>query len=198
MSRRLESWLSKGLTATARLQTEPAVDKDIDEDLLQTKLNRGSFQQRIRLEYYPSIEVDTSTLYAGTFYGSKEELVGKLFQMGYRNNPTAYVEVTDRFGPDDGSFAKHKVEEDVGFPHANIDRPLGILPVWNRVKSQTHATVYVDGDKVHILAHQEVSAPLQPVRHLSVSDSNARIGIREFKEDWFDEFGERLSTSLGV
>jgi len=189
-------WLKKGLTLRDRFKTKPAVQRDIDESLLQTKLERGSLQQKIRLKYYPSIEVDFDRLYAGTYRGTKADLINKLFEMGYRNNPTSYVEITDNFGPDDASFAKHIVEEDIGFPHLNVERPLGILPIWNRRKIQTHVTIYVEGDEIHMLAHQEVSAPLQPVRHLTISESDAEIGIREFREDWFDQFGEKLPTPL--
>jgi hypothetical protein len=193
---RYDLWIKKGLTLTDRLNAVPAVDRDIDPGLTEKKINRGGFQQQLRLKYYPSIKVDFDSLYAGTFRGSKEELVNKLFDMGYRNNPTSYVEVTDEFGPDDGSFAKHKVEEDVGFPHLNIDRPLGILPIWNRVKHQTQVVIYVDGEEIHMLAHEETSAPLQPMRHLTIQQTDAVIGIRELREDWFDQFDTKLPAPL--
>lgn len=195
MSRRLKSWLSKGFTATARLQTEPAIDKDIDEEVINRKLERGGFLQNARLRRYPSIEVNFSNLYAGTFRGSLQELTQKMFEMGYRNQPTAYVEVTDKFGPDDGSFAKHTIEEDTDFPHLNIGRPFGNVPIWNRVKLQDHVAVFVEGDEIHLLAHREPSAWLQPARHLAV-DPNEDIGIREFRLDWQDEFDESLPTPL--
>jgi len=189
---RLKLWREKGLTLTDRFKTKSAVDRDIEPALLQEKLQRGDLAQEARLKYYPSIEVSFDALYAGTFRGSKRELEQRMFDMGYRNNPTAYVEITDRLGPDDGSYAQQIIKEDTDFPHLNIDRPINDVPVWNRIKLQNHATIFKEG----ILAHQETSAWLQPARHLTVSEANARIGIREFRDSWFDEFGESLPEPL--
>lgn len=193
---RLELWADRGFSLTDRLKTKPAVKRDIDPAILDEKLRRGSIVQQARLKRYPSIEVDFDELYAGTFRGSRLELKRRLFDMGFRNNPTAYVEITDKFGPDDGSFAQHIIKEDTDFPHLKIDRPLGSLPLWNRVKLQNHIALYEQRDVIHILAHQEASAWLQPARHLAVSEANAEIGIREFRESWMDEFGEELPQPL--
>jgi len=193
---KLDLWQDKGLTITDRLKTEPAINRDIDEAVLQEKLKRGDLAQEARLKYYPSIEVDFDNLYAGTFRGSRRELQQKMFDMGFRNNPTSYVEVTDEFGPDEGSFAQVIVKEDTEFPHLNVDRILGSIPLWNRVKLQNHVAIFKDGEVFHILAHQETSAWLQPLRHLTVSEANARIGIREFRDAWFDEFKEELPSPL--
>lgn len=196
MSERISSWLEKGLTARARLLVDPAVQRDIDEQVLEQKLQRGDLTQRIRLRRYPSIEVDFDTLYAGTYRGSLDELEQKLFEIGYRNNPTAYVEVTDRLGPDDGSYARQIIKEDSEFPHLPVDRPLNMVPLYNRLKLQNHVTTFVDEDRVHILAHQETSAWIQPGRHLSVSEGDAKIGIREFRQAWDDEFGVSIPKPL--
>jgi len=193
---RIELWTDKGLTITDRLKTKPAIERDIEPALLEQKLQRGDLLQKIRLRRYPSIEVDFNELYAGTYRGSLDELEQKLFQIGYRNNPSSYVEVTDKLGPDDSSYLRLIIKEDTEFPHLNIDRPLGMIPLYNRVKLQNHITTFVDGDVVHILAHQEASAWLQPLRHLTVSEGKAEIGIREFRQAWKDQFGEELPQPL--
>jgi len=193
---RLDLWADKGLTLTDRLKTKPAVNRDIEPAVLEQKLQRGDLLQKIRLRRYPSIEVDFDTLYAGTYRGSLDELEQKLFQIGYRNNATSYVEVTQRLGPDDGSYSRQIIKEDSKFPHLNIDRPLGMIPIYNRVKLQNHITTFVDGDVIHILAHREISAWLQPLRHLAISEGDAEIGIREFRQSWRDEFGESLPQPL--
>lgn len=193
---RLELWADKGFTLTDRIKSRPALKRDIEPAVLEEKLQRGDILQEIRLKRYPSIEVDFDTLYAGTFRGSLQELEQKLFNMGYRNNPTSYVEVTDRLGPDDGSYSQQIIKEDTEFPHLNIGRPVNMVPLYNRLKLQNHVTTFIDGDVVHILAHQETSAWLQPARHLTVSEGDAEIGIREFRQAWSDEFGESLPQPL--
>jgi len=193
---RFELWADKGLTLTDRLETAPAVKRDIDPAIMEQSIQRGDLLQEIRLKRYPSIEVSFDNLYAGTYRGTLDELEQKLFEIGYRNNATAYVEITDKLGPDDGSYSQQIVKESGEFPNLQISRPFGMIPLYNRVKLQNHITTFVDGDVVHILAHQETSAWLQPLRHLTVSEGDANIGIREFRQAWKDQFEEELPQPL--
>lgn len=196
---KLQLWKEKGLTLNDRLQTKPAVRRDgIEESTLERKKERGDIAQNIRLRFYPSIRVDFGDLYAGTFEGTLQEFEDEVFDIGYRNNPTAYVEITERFGPDDGSYARQVVTEDEEFPYLGIGRPLGHITYWNRIKLQNHITVYAEPEKkwVHILAHREASAWLQPARHLTVSEGDAKIGIEEFRQRWEREKGTPIPSPL--
>lgn len=193
---KLDLWLDKGFTLTDRLDTKPAVQRDIDQDILDEKLQRGDILQEIRLRRYPSIEVELDRLYAGSFRGTLDELEQKLFDMGYRNNPTAYVESTDELGPDDGSYAQQIIKEDSELPNLNVERPFGMIPLYSRLKLQNHIATFVDDEFIHILSHQEISAWLQPIRHLTISEGDGEIGIREFRQSWSDEFNEELPTPL--
>lgn len=192
-------WKQKGLTLTDRVGHPPAVERDgISEEDLEESLERGDLAQKARLRFYPSIEVEFDELYTGSVSLDFEQLEEKLFDMGYRNNPTAYVEVTDKFGPDDGSYARQRIVEDDDFPYLGFSRPFGLVTWWNRLKLQVHATVFIDEnrDLIHILSHWEASAWFQPVRHLTVSEASARIGKREFRERWLDEHGEELPKPM--
>lgn len=196
-----ELWKDKGLTLRDRLGKPPAVRRDgVDEEQLNKSMVRGDLSQHLRLKFYPSIEVEFDKLYAGSYDGTLVELEHKLFEMGYRNNPTAYVEVTEQFGPDDGSYCRQRVVEDDEFPYLGIGRPFGLVTWWNRLKVQVHAATFVDEarDLVHILAHWEASAWLQPIRHVTVSKADGVVGTREFRERWFDEFDEQLPQPLDV
>lgn len=194
-----ELWADKGLTLTDRVNHPPASQRDgVSESVLENSKERGDLSQKLRLKYYPSIEVELDNLYAGSFKGSLDELEEKLFSAGFRNNSTAYVEVTERFGPDDGSYARQRITESQEFPYLGVGRPFGIVTWWNRVKKQVHVTVYVDEDSdwIHLAAHLEASAWLQPVRHITVSEGSARLGIREFNEAWKDEHKKELAKPL--
>lgn len=193
-------WRSSKRGFTTRFnknRLRPAADRpDIDDIIVSRKLERGGNLQKARLRFYPSIDVDYGKLFAGKMEGTLEEADELLLQMGYRNNPTSYVEVTDEHGPDDGSYARQIVTEAGG----GIDTP-SILPspsVFRRVKRQIHVTVYQVNDEVHFLAHDEISAWLQPVRHVIVGDTESRIGVRDFRDDWFDEFDEELGGKQEV
>lgn len=194
-----EMWAEKGLTLSDRLGHPPAAQREpVDSSTLDDKLERGDLAQRLRLMYYPSINIDFNKMYAGSYKGSLEDLEEKLFSAGYRNNPTAYVEITDEFGPDDGSYARQRITESQEFPYLGVGRPFGLVTWWNRIKEQVHVTAYVEEDSnwIHLAAHMEASAWLQPVRHVTVSDASARLGIREFSEAWKDEHGEELAKPL--
>jgi hypothetical protein len=196
---RAELWADKGLTATDRVSHPPAIQRDsISQSTLDRKIERGDISQKLRLRYYPSIEIKFDNMYAGSFKGSLDELEEKLFAAGYRNNPTAYVEISDEYGPDDGSYARQRITESQEFPYLGRGRPFGVVTWWNRVKEQVHVTAFVeeDSDWIHLLAHMESSAWLQPVRHVTVSEGNAEIGVREFREAWRDEHGEALVQRL--
>lgn len=198
---KLQLWKDKGLTLTDRLSAPRAVSRpDIDTSVLDRKIERGDISQELRLKYYPSIEIPFSDMYAGSYSGSLDELEDKLFSMGFRNNPTAYVEITDEFGPDDGSYARQVITEDQEFPYLGLSRPFGLVTWWNRVKEQVHIAVFIDDSKdlIHISAHFEASAWLQPARHLTVSTPSSRIGVREFRQSWFDEFDEELDKPLNL
>lgn len=197
---RIELWRDKGLTLTDRLELQTAQQRT-ESEVFNRKVERGDISQELRLKYYPSIAVDRvefSKMYAGSIDGDLEKAEDLLFEMGFRNNPTAYVEVTDQFGPDDGSYARQFITEDSEFPYLGVSRPLGVVAWWNRIKLQYHVAVFVDTqrDMVHILCHREPSAWLQPARHISISEGNAEIGVRDFRDFWKDEFGEGIERPL--
>lgn len=169
---------------------------DIAQSTLTTKASRGDRLQAWRLRNYPSIDVDYSTLYAGKMVGDLDEARDKLMSMGYRNNPTAYVEVTDEYGPDDGSYARQFITE----TQANIDIPklTGFPDLFKRLKRQVHVTVFKIGEEVHFLSHEEKSAWLQPIQHVTVNNSSARRGVQLFRMSWYEKFGEELGDKGGV
>lgn len=199
----LELWKKKGLTLTDRLDVPTASGRsNVPQEVLDRKYERGDVVQQARLKFYPSIDISDkfASFYAGSFNGTREELEDRLFKIGYRNNPTAYVEVSERFGPDDGSFARNRITESQEFPYLGVGRPFGIVTWWNRVKEQVHVTYFIDEemDLIHLAAHIEASAWLQPARHLTVSEGDGHIGVREFRQDWKDEYDEELDTVLGL
>lgn len=199
---KVEMWKDKKLASTGRLRKPAAVERDeIDDELLEQKISRGDLIQKARLRFYPSIEIDFFDFYAGSVSDlSLTEVEDVLFDIGFRNNPIAYVEVTDKFGPDDGSFARQFITEDDEFPYLGTSRPLGVVTWWNRIKIQYHVTTFVDEDRgmIHILCHRESSAWLQPARHLTVSEPEGKIGSRDFRDFWEDEFGEELPAPMGL
>jgi len=194
---KIELWKKKGLTLRDRLNADPPATsvESISQDLLDQKLERGDILQELRLKYYPTIDLTEKKddYYVGSFSGTLEELEDMLFSIGYRNNPTAYVEVMDGLGPDDGSYARVEVTESQEFPYLGIGRPFGIVTWWNRIKEQNHLTTFVEDDYVHVFVHKEASAWLQPIRHLTVSEGSD-IGGEEFSLRWEEKYDELESV----
>lgn len=169
---------------------------DLTQASVVEKIERGSRAQKLRYRVSPSINVDRDSLYAGYIEGDLEEARDRLQEMAYRNNPTAYVEVTDENGPDDGSYARQYVTE----KRANIDRPhFSSHPtLFKRYKRQIHVCIWKVGDRVEFLAHEERSAWLQPMLHVQIPDVNASRGVRDFRNDWYDVFGRELNGKEDV
>lgn len=169
----------------------PALKRDdISGGYVQSKINRGDRSQEARLRHYPTIDVNYDNLFAGRIQGDLEDAKRRLNRLGYRNNPTAYVEVTDEYGPDEGSYSRQIVTEtgvrfDVPIPH-------NFPTLFRRKKEQVHVCLFNTGDEVHFLAHRETSAWLQPARHVAINESSARKGIRAFRNDWYDKFNNEL------
>lgn len=170
--------------------------EDLQDLVVATKVKRGDMLQRIRLKRVPSIDVDREELYAGEVEGDLDEATDRLSTLGFRNNPTAYVEVTEENGPDDGSYSRTIITETGG----GFDRPMAVNrpTILRRVKEQIHVVVYELPDKVEYLVHRETSAWLQPARHTLVNKSSARRGVRDFRDIWYDEFGEELGGKEDV
>lgn len=194
---RLWSDSDKGLK-TIRRANPPAVNReDIPDILKQSSLDtasnlptRGEVAQEARLRRYPSIDVDKEQLFAGKIEGDINDARDKLFRLGYRNNPTAYVEVTEENGPDDGSYARQIITDESVSAGRNYITNFPTL--FQRAKRQIHVCIWKVEDEVLFLAHEEKSAWLQPMLHLAIPDVSARIGVRDFRNDWYDEFGEEL------
>lgn len=173
---------------------DPAFQRsDVRTSLVQNKMDRGDRIQSLRLKHYPSTDVELSRVYAGSLEASLEETERRLMEAGFRNGPLAYVEVTERFGPDDGSYWLHIVTETGKFPR--VENRVG---AFRRIKDQIHVVLWKDGDWTHLGAHREQSAPLQPARHVVINDANARRGIRDLRDKWFDTFGEELPRPLDL
>lgn len=163
---------------------------DISDVLVNTKIKRGDRLQEARLKFAPSIDVDGDKVFAGRIEGSIDDAAERLRDLGFRANPTAYVEVTEENGPDDGSFSKLLVTETTG----PINRPR-LLPnpgIYRRVKDQIHIVLWDTNEGVEFGAHREQHAWLQPTRHLVANDASYRIGVRDFRDIWLDEFEEEL------
>lgn len=188
-------WRDSNKGLKSRLNTsvrDPAADRDDLSTLrVQQKIDRSRAGQRARLKFYPSIDVEKDPLYAGTLQGDREEVVGVLQDLGFRSNPTAYVEVTEEDGPDEGSFSRQVVTESGG----GLDLPAvgGFPQIYKRVKEQIHVCIFKqEGLQWDILAHRERSAWLQPMRHVVVNNSDARRGVRDFRNVYFDTLGSEL------
>lgn len=192
-------WFESGKGVKSLFDSElndPVLDRDdIPRLVFNRKVKRGDKLQELRLRYYSTIDVDYGRLFAGRMEGDLDAARSKLIKMGYRNNPTAYVEVTEDHGPDDGSFARQYVTE-TGTPR----RPyLTNFPsLYRRIKNQVHVVVFQVDDEVHFLAHDEKSAWLQPMRHVTVNNAKASIGVRRFRNDWYDTHGEELGGKEDV
>lgn len=163
---------------------------DVPDVLVANKIKRGDIAQELRLRYYPSIDVNFNQLFAGEMKGTLGDARNRLIQLGFRNNPTAYVEITEEHGPDDGSYSKQFITEDGG--RLDIPQVTNQPALWKRLKEQYHVTIYEVNDKVIFLAHKELSAWLQPARHVVDNEVSARIGVRDFRDFWYDEYEEEL------
>lgn len=187
-------WRDRSKGVTARLSDEakdPAVERDDIPDLLTNQsVQRGDRLQAARLKRYPSIDVDHTKVFAGRMDGSLSDAEDRLRALGFRTNPTAYVEVSDKNGPDDGSYSKVLVTE----TSARVDVPMVTVrpSLFRRIKDQIHIVVWETEDGIAFGAHREQHAWLQPARHVVVNDSNYEIAVRDFRDMWFDEFGEEL------
>lgn len=194
---KINLWRDSERGLKSRLNTQvnpPALDRDdVLTSLAQEKLERGDRIQRWRLENYPSIDVNFDTVYAGSIEGTAEDAQELLMDIGFRNGPFAYVEVTDEFGPDDGSYWLHIITETGKFPV--IENRLGLF---RRIKDQVHVAVWEDQERglTHLGAHREQSALLQPARHVTLNDSNAQRGVRDLRDKFKDELGEELPQPL--
>lgn len=191
---KFQLWRKEGTGVKSRFSDElksPARDRDdISPLLVDRKINRGDTLQELRLKHYPSIDVDRRKLFAGFINENVEGAEQLLVELGFRNNPTAYVEVTEENGPDDGSYSRQFVTE----TGARFDIPK-ILPnpsFYKRMKRQLHVVLFDVGDRTEFLVHDERSAWLQPARHVIVNDAEARVGVRDFRDLWFDQFGREL------
>lgn len=191
---KLQLWResSKGLKSqfTSAVQ-EPVLKRpDVRTSMVQEKINRGDVVQKIRLRRYPSINVDLDRVYAGSIEGDLDDARELVMEAGFRNGPLAYVEVTDEFGPDDGSYWLHIITETGKFPV--IQNRFG---AFRRIKDQIHVVNWLDEDRgmVHFGAHREQSAPLQPARHAVINDASAQQGIRDFRNKIGDDLGFELS-----
>jgi len=195
---RLWSEDGKGLKTVTSTESPALSRDDIPDVIKQRRLDqsvvlgrRGEVAQDARLRYYPSINVDRDQLYAGYIEGSLQEARDKLSAMGYRNNPTAYVEVTEENGPDNGSFARQYITEEGVSP--SRQRLTNFPSIFKRAKRQIHVCFWKVEDRVEFLAHEEKSAWMQPMLHVGVNDVKAEVGVRDFRDDWHDNFGEELA-----
>lgn len=182
----------KGLkTRFSSEKLDPPIQRgDISSVQVEQKIQRGTRLQEARLKYYPSIDVSHSELFAGEYEGTVSEAKNTLMDLGFRNNPTAYVEVSDELGPDEGSFCRNMISE-TGAGN-RLPAVFGQPSLFRRIKRQIHVCVFDADDTVHFLAHEERSAWLQPMRHVFVNDAEGRIGTRDFRDLWYDTFGEEL------
>lgn len=194
---KIQLWRESSKGIKSRLNTDiqpPALDRDdVLTSLTKEKMQRGGRLQRWRLENYPSIDVDFADVYAGSIEGDKDDAQEFLMELGFRNGPFAYVEVTEEFGPDDGSYWLHTITETGKFPY--IENRLGLF---RRVKDQVHVAVWEDVDRgmVHFGAHREQSALLQPARHVAVGDSQIERGVEDFRNKVKHEMGAELPRPL--
>lgn len=186
---------SKGLKSQLTSSVKDPVLKrpDVRTSIVQQKMQRGDRIQSLRLRFYPSIDVDFDQLYAGSIEGDLDDAKNLLMEAGFRNGPLGYVEVTEEFGPDDGSFWLHIITETGKYPV--VENRLG---VFRRIKDQIHVVNWLDEERgmVHFGAHREQSALLQPARHAVINDADARRGIRDFRNKLDDEFGIELRRPL--
>jgi len=190
---RLWTDMNKGLKSrlSSELKSPVASRADVSTQAVNNAIDRGSRVQKLRLKHYPSIDVNADKLYAGEMEGSLSDAEDKLTKMGFRNDPTAYVEVTNKYGPDEGSYSRQMVSE----TGARFNRPtlIGTPSVLRRVKDQVHVTIQKVDSKVIFLAHREQSAWLEPARHVLVNDASARRGTLDFRDIWYFTFDESLS-----
>lgn len=187
-------WRESGKGFKSRFRDEalpPVIERqDLSSLDVDPQLERGDWLQELRLKYYPSIDVNRDNIIAGKIDGDIDDAKERLLSLGFRNNPTAYVEVTEENVPDDGSYSRNIISESGG--RLDIPRITQQPAFYRRVKEQIHVCMFVVDDGVEYLAHRERSAWLQPARHVLIPDSSARRGVRDFRDIWYDEFGEEL------
>lgn len=169
---------------------ESAIDREDIKTLdVEQQIERGDLAQELRLRYYPTIDVNKEDLLVGHLEGDIDKAEKFLRELGFRNNPTAYVEVTED-GPDDGSYSRQMVTEEA----TGIDLPQmgGFVNPLTRIKDQIHVVIQKMGDRVDFMAHREESAWLQPVRHIAINDASAQRGVRDFRDIWYDRFEKEM------
>lgn len=194
---KLQLWResSKGLKSQFTNSVKEPVFRrsDINTAMVQERMERGDRIQKIRLRRYPSIDIEFDRVYAGSIEGDLDDAREILMDAGFRNGPFAYVEVTDEFGPDDGSYWLHIITETGKYPL--VENRLGIF---RRIKDQIHVVTWEDKERgmVHFGAHREQSAALQPARHAVINDADARRGVRDLNNKLDDEFGFKLERMI--
>lgn len=178
---------------SGKVKDSPLDRTDVATINVREKMDRGGRAQKARLERYPSIDVDKDQLYAGEIEGDLEDAEDLLEDLGFRHNPTAYVEVTEEDGPDDGSYAKQYIVESGQTGRKDAPVLLGGMPqLYRRLKEQVHVVIFEQEDTVEFLAHREQSTFLQPMRHVVVNNANARKGVRDFRNTFYDVAGMEL------
>ena len=187
-------WRESSLGVKSRFKSDvnsPVSSLDsVDNREVKKSIRRGDKVQQARLKYYPSINVDFAGLHAGHIDGDADDAEELLFEVGFRNGPLAYVEVTDQYGPDDGSYWLTVVRET-----GQLSMVENRTRAFRRVKDQIHVTIYDQSNQdglTHFLAHREPSAVLQPARHSTHDSADAARGVRDFRDIWYDTFGEEL------
>lgn len=170
---------------------EPVIQRnDLEQELIQNKIERGDRLQKLRLRFNPSVDINLEKNFAGKVDDDLDEIINTLVEMGFRNNPTSYVEVSEEHGPDDGSYSRQIITETAG--RFNIPQLVLRPAIYRRKKRQVHVVLYETDNGIIIAAHEEQSAWLQPARHVIINDASARIGVRKFRNQWFDEFKSEL------
>jgi len=187
-------WLSRNRGLKSRVLADVkkpvAHRQDVKQLQVRQSVRRGNEMQKLRLKYYPSIDIPYNKLFSGKIKGTLGDAEDKLVNLGFRNDPTAYVEVTKEYGPDNGSFSKQYISETGG--RIDIPRVTQQPTFWKRTKEQVHTTCFEVGDEIHFCTHKELSAWLEPARHVFANDVSARQGVQQFRWMWFNEYDEEL------
>jgi len=206
ITEKLALWIDtdKGLKSRINTKKPVVARSDIPQVKTQRSLDRGERLQRARLRRYPSLDVNHRELFAGWLPNTLDQALETLYEVGFRDNPTAYVEVSDELGPDDWSLSLQSVTETGG--DRIVPQITSRVRHYRRMKRQIHLALYSvkesdseysmfdsTADEITVVyAHEERSAWLQPMRHVTVNNSSARVGVRDFREKWYDETGSEL------
>jgi hypothetical protein len=142
-----------------------------------------------RLKRVPSLDVQREQLYAGTMPVDSERARQLLTEMGFRSDLAAYV-YTLNGEPDDGAFVKNSITE--GPRRVDVPQVYGFVSPLNRVKSQLSIRLFSDGDETDVLAHRTAYPVGQPTRSASISEEEARDGVRDFRQVINEELGKTL------